>query len=77
LKTSPRDARIAERQEKWKETIVIEVSTAKIVGNQKEERLLFFFYSKCKVCYGSPVSFIKDPVIYQRKGPVQGPVSAD
>ena len=43
LRTSPRDAQIAEGQEKWKETIVIEVSAAEIVGNQKEEHMLFFY----------------------------------
>jgi len=52
LRTSPRDARIAEGQGKWKETTVTEVSAAEIVGNQKEEHMLFFFYGLSKACPG-------------------------
>jgi len=62
LRTSPRDAQIAEGQEKWKETIVIEVSAAEIVGNQKEEHMLFFF-----IAYGNGDRYLVPPWgVFQR-----------
>jgi hypothetical protein len=39
LRTNPKDARIAEEQEKWKEiTAATEASAAEIVGNHKLQR---------------------------------------
>jgi len=60
LRTNLKDARIAEGQGKWSETIVTEVLAEEIVGNHKEEHMLFFF------CPFSIILFLL------KKGPVEG-----